>query len=118
MRKSLTKAERLRSPRDIDRIFKEGQKARCDGMQLRYLPNDEPHNRVLLALIRKYGNAVERNRAKRVARESYRAIKHRIRKQYDLVFILYRDIDELPTRMKQMCSVLTRVGLLLDERNG
>ena len=85
-------------------------------MQLRYLQTDEAMNRVLLAPVRKYGTAVSRNRARRIARESYRLMKHQLRQGFDLAFVLYHDADTLPNRSHQMLTVLQRAGLLLEER--
>lgn len=85
-------------------------------MHLRYLQNDEGMNRVLFAPVRKYGNAVERNRARRIARESYRLLKHQLRRGFDLAFVLYNDADDLPNRSHQMTTVLQRAGLLIEER--
>jgi ribonuclease P protein component len=53
------------------------------------LKNGLAHNRIGFTLARKYGNAVERNRAKRLGREAYRHLRPRLRGGFDLVLLVY-----------------------------
>lgn len=112
MRKSLTKRDRLKHSADIGRVFSSRTRVSCLGAKLMYRINNTKRNRFTVTLVRKYGNAVQRNRAKRVARESYRLIKPEIRQGYDMVLLLYRSEDTLSNRSRQLSDLLHKAQLL------
>ena len=58
-----------------------------------YRKNDLPYNRTAFLASKKVGNSVERNRAKRLMKESYRFLKDDIREGYDLIFIARNTIN-------------------------
>ena len=73
---SLPKAEHLRKPWEFQLVYKNGK--RLDGrfMSAFILPNNLPVQRLGITASRKaVGNAVERNRAKRLLREAFRLSK-------------------------------------------
>jgi ribonuclease P protein component len=81
------------------------------------LENGLPHNRIAFTVARKFGNAVERNRAKRVGREAYRLIRGSLihgslKSGRDLVLLVYPGRDFLADRMDQMKTLFSRAGLL------
>lgn len=65
-----------------------------------------------IALKRGYGNAVERNRAKRLIREGYRALKPGLAGGFDLVFTVFPGYDDFRTRGGQMERLLSDAGIL------
>jgi len=71
-----------------------------------------PYNRIAFAFSRNFGNAVERNRSRRLSREVYRQFRNRLRKGYDLVLLVYPGRDEFSARREQMQTLFTRAGLL------
>jgi ribonuclease P protein component len=77
-----------------------------------WLENGFPRNRIAFAFARKFGNAVERNRARRIGREAYRLLKDQLKSGYDLVLLVYPGRDFLADRMDQLETLFSRAGLL------
>jgi ribonuclease P protein component len=78
------------------------------------LENGLPHNRIAFTFSRKYGNAVERNRSRRVSREAYRHFRGQLRPGFDLVLLVYPGKDDFTTRMSQLGELFRKAGLLGD----
>jgi len=76
------------------------------------LRNGLPHNRIAFTFSRKFGNAVERNRCRRLSREAYRMLRNELREGYDLVLLVYPGQDVFSVRMEQMRKLFSRAGLL------
>ncbi|MDQ6951100.1 MAG: ribonuclease P protein component [Mariprofundales bacterium] len=62
---------RLRSKTDFDGL-RRGKRMSHAGLRLVYRRNHLPHARLGMAVSRKYGNAVQRNRLKRALRAAFR----------------------------------------------
>lgn len=106
------KRERLRERSEIDRAFKQGTRYSVKGMRLHVVPNGTAAVRVLFVPVRKYGNAVLRNRARRLVSEAYRLVKSRIAPGRDLVFVLYPGTDSFAVRSGQVERVLRLAGAM------
>jgi ribonuclease P protein component len=78
------------------------------------MENGLSHNRIAFTFARKFGNAVERNRARRVGREAYRLLQNRLKTGYDLVLLVYPGKDFLADRMDQLTMLFSRAGLLTE----
>jgi len=74
--------------------------------------NGLDYNRVLVVPTRKSGNAVQRNRARRVGKEVYRTLKPHIQPGFDLAFILYPGNFSFQERLDQFSHVLRRAELM------
>jgi ribonuclease P protein component len=59
------------------------------GVKLFVLQNSLSYNRICFTFSRGYGNAVERNRARRLGREAYRHLRPRLAGGYDLILLVY-----------------------------
>ncbi|MCK6439281.1 MAG: ribonuclease P protein component [Planctomycetes bacterium] len=71
----LTKSERLLTSREFDAAFKTGGRAGNGWLTVVVAANDTGHARLGLVVSRKCGNAVRRNRLKRLIREVFRTNK-------------------------------------------
>lgn len=79
--------ERLRRKRDFDRVFREGRIFQFPEMTMRAVPNGLPHPRMGISVGRRHGNAVRRNRIRRILREAYRLNRQAVPGSLDLVIL-------------------------------
>ncbi|MBU0933991.1 MAG: ribonuclease P protein component [Spirochaetes bacterium] len=106
------KHERIRTRQEISRVFEKGQKYSVKGMRLHVMRNDQPVNRAVFVTVRKYGNAVQRNRARRVVSEGWRLYKPQLQAGFDVVCVVYPLEDTFAARQGQLAQLLRRSGLL------
>lgn len=78
---------RLRHADDFTRLRQDGRVYRHPLLILSVLPNDLPHNRYGFITAKRLGNAVKRNRARRLLREAVRLLHPQLRAGYDVVII-------------------------------
>jgi len=108
---SFPRKERLKRRNDIREVFGNRRIVSCPGVKLFTIRNGLSHNRIAFAFPHKYGNAVERNRSRRLSREVYRLLQHELRKGYDLVLLVYPGQDKFSIRMNQLRGLFSRAGL-------
>jgi ribonuclease P protein component len=79
--------QRLRTGAEFDAVFKRG--ARLDGQLFLLVaaPNGRAFDRLGLAVSRRVGGAVERNRARRLLREGFRRLERAGSPGFDLVVV-------------------------------
>ena len=82
-----TKAEHLTLKKEFERVFNEGKIFKNDKVVLYVIPNDLQNSRLGLVVSKKIGNAVRRNRAKRLLREAYRLNKYLLTTHVDIIAI-------------------------------
>ena len=85
--KTFTKEERLRKRGDFDKVFKEGKAFKGAIFNAYVLRNSLGHPRIGIVVGRKFGGAVQRNRIKRLLRESYRLNKGLVGEGIDMVLL-------------------------------
>ena len=90
----LTAPERIRRRPEFEKIYGAGAKIHGRFMTLFVMPNDTAAPRFGVAATRKIGSAVERNRAKRRARELFRRRKNI--GGLDIVIVPRREILDAP----------------------
>ena len=112
MRRSLTRDERLRARRDLRRVFVSRRQVSCPGVKIKFVKNELGRDRFAVSVSRSFGNAVVRNRAKRIVREIYRNMKHELRDGFDLVIILYPGAATYSERKGQLHSLFRKAGLI------
>ena len=112
--KCFTLEERIKHASEIRNLFKNGKRVSIAGAKLFYLPNNLEFNRIGFPLPRGFGNAVERNRAKRFSRETYRNLKSYLNTGYDILFLVYppAEKDSFHSRCDQFQTLCKKAGLL------
>jgi ribonuclease P protein component len=83
---------RLRAAAEFDAVFKRGSRLPGRLFLLVALPNRLGHDRLGLAVARRVGGAVERNRARRLLRESFRRTQRAAGAGHDLVVVPHADL--------------------------
>lgn len=112
--KCFTLDERIKRGSEIKNLFKNGKRVSIAGAKLFYLPNNLEFNRIGFPLPRGFGNAVERNRAKRFSRETFRNLKSHLNTGYDILFLVYppAEKDSFHSRCDQFQQLIKKAGLL------
>jgi ribonuclease P protein component len=91
---ALPAAERIRRRPEFERVYKAGAKAHGRFMTVFALPNGGAWPRLGVAATRKIGSSVDRNRAKRLAREIFR--RHKMATALDVVVVPRRGMLDAP----------------------
>ncbi len=89
----MLKKEILRRKQDFSAIYKKGKSVPDRYVVLFYRKNGLSYNRISFLASKKVGNSVQRNRAKRLMKESYRMNRDRFSTGYDLIFIARNSIN-------------------------
>lgn len=112
------KAEHLRRPAEFKRVY-DRRRSASDGWLIVYgCENLLPYLRLGLSVSRKFGQATERNRLRRLYREAFRLTRAEMPTGIDLVLIprtaeqptLEQLLRSLPRLVKQVAGKLTRKG--------
>lgn len=82
----------LRKQSDFERVYKRGSSRGSKYIVILYMKNELDYTRVAFVTSKKVGNSVERNRARRLMKESFRILKEDICKGYDIVFVARKSI--------------------------
>ena len=92
---SLKKHERLCKKSEFKTVYEKGRRLFSDHFVIMYLPNNLKYSRLGITVSKKIGNAVKRNRVKRLVREFFRLNKKDLPCGYDIVFIAKKGAEEL-----------------------
>jgi len=103
-------ARRIRRRPEFQRVYDRGERFRVRLMTVIVLPTESPVSRLGISATRKLGNAVVRNRAKRLLREVFR--RAQVPPALDIVVIPRPDLldAEYDTLEAEFAYVLRRVG--------
>jgi ribonuclease P protein component len=91
---ALPAAQRIRRRPEFERVYKDGARIHGRLMTLFVLPNGGTTPRLGVAATRKIGSAVDRNRAKRLAREVFR--RRKVAAGLDVVVVPRREMLDAP----------------------
>jgi ribonuclease P protein component len=105
---SLPPEYRLRKKADFDRVYA-GRQSLADGvLRIVALPGECDHPRLGLSVSRRVGNAVRRNRFKRLLREAFRLSRHDLPALDLIVIPIYRGAPELVHLQDSLCQLARR----------
>ena len=113
-----SKDQRLRSPAQFQRVYSHNRKIVTENAVLYFMSDRTGPNRLGITVSRKMGNAVKRNRAKRLLREAFRLNQHRVQSGHNLIVVMRKKgMDSSFRRMEEnfieMCG---KAGLLAVEK--
>lgn len=84
----------------------------CGGAKLFFKRNALERSRIAFVFSRKFGTAVERNRARRLGREAYRHLRGQMERGWDIVFLVYPDARaNFKTRRAQLAALIKRARI-------
>lgn len=107
MPNTFPKSHHLRNGADFRRVYDSGRSASDATLVVYALANDLPHPRLGLSVSRKVGNAVARNRWKRLLREAFRLSRDELPSGHDLVLIPRRP---KPPPLAELCQNLPHLA--------
>lgn len=82
----------IKSNKDFMRTYKKGRFSANKMLTVYFFPNKSPYNRIGITTSKKIGNAVQRNRAKRIIRAAYRNTEKLFPIGFDIIFVARPDI--------------------------
>ncbi len=104
-------AEHLRRPADYRRVYERRRSVSDSWLIVYACENGLPYLRLGRSVSRKYGNAVRRNRLRRLYREAFRLTRSQMPAGLDLVLIPRRnDEPDLQTLMNCLPKLVRQLG--------
>ncbi len=108
---------RLKKNSDFDRVFRHGKRSYSKTLTAIVLRKNQ-EAKVGFVVTKKHGNAVKRNRVKRVFRAAFREIAPFVTTGAHLIFLPKAEIcHTVKETEKNMRYVLMKEGLILSEKN-
>ncbi len=94
-KQSFGKKERVRRRKNYLNIYQRGVRVHSNNFTVILNPNSSGEKRLGIAVSKKVGNAVKRNRIKRLFKEFFRLNKDNLPDSKDMVIIAKRDVSQL-----------------------
>ena len=104
----------LRKKSDFDSIYNRGKSVGDRYVVLFYRKNNLPYNRTGFLASKKVGNSVQRNRARRLMKESYRHLLPALPTGYDFIIIARNTISgkKCMEVERSLMSAFKRTGVI------
>lgn len=112
---SVQKHYRLAKRKDFNKVYRFGQSAANRQLVVYYKPQpDVEHFKLGISVSKKIGNAVVRNRMRRVIKEIVRHLSHRIKHQVQIVIIVRKPAVEMEYKSLEnsIIHIMKKVQLL------
>lgn len=113
MKKTVT----IKSNCDFRRIYGKGKVFQAPALVSYVLKNRAGICRIGITTSKKIGNAVERNRARRVIRAAYQSMEHQVNGNYDIIFVARSKTKYIKSTSLEMImkSQLKQAGVIDEE---
>ncbi len=116
----MNKKYRLRKNEDFQKVFRQGKSFANRQFVVYFIPsNGLNHFRIGISVSKKLGNAVTRNRMKRLIREAIRSKLHRFYTDADIVVIVRKPAVDMDFHQinRSLDHVLHKAGLISSFQN-
>ncbi len=100
---------RLREERAIQLVYHKGTRVKAPRSALFFLSSEDL--RVAISVSRKTGNAVVRNRQKRLAREFFRLFREQFVQPCWMIIVIYRPYESLSDMTAELTEACQKAGL-------
>ncbi len=111
----LARKFRLTKPKDLEKVFKQGELIRGKTLSLKILKNKLPHTRVgFIVPLKRVSGVVERNKIKRQLREITRSNFNKIQLGLDIIVIAQSNIEGKKHQevLKELIGLFQRAKIL------
>ena len=108
----------LKSRAQFDRVSREGKRIGRDFLQLRILPNSLKSNRLGIAIpVKAVRKAVDRNRIRRLVRESFRSMSDSIQAGFDIVIMVRGKppVNQMQCVRDEIFKLLDSQGMIIKD---
>lgn len=112
------KTQAIKNDYEYRRIYKKGKAFVNPAVVIYILKNKKKINRIGITTSRKIGNAVKRNRDRRIIREAYRQLEAELALGYDMIFVARGKTNSLKTQdlLRVMRGIFVSAKLI-EKRN-
>lgn len=110
----MVKKEIISKNRDFRRVYTKGKYFSSPVLITYIIKNRLNSTRVGITASKKTGNAVKRNRSRRIIREAFRILKSKVKSGFDIIFVARAKTNEVKTGdvLKDMEYELYKLGVL------
>ncbi|NLO41317.1 MAG: ribonuclease P protein component [Ruminiclostridium sp.] len=116
----MSKIVKIKTNRDFQRIYRKGRYQVSRGLVIYMQPNPLKINRIGITASKKYGKSVQRNRIRRLIRESYHTLMDHIKPGFDFIIVARRTDETDPDYhqvLKEMRFLLRKLNVFTDKMN-